>query len=175
MPNARDNGCLQTAGRSELAMRIPVVKNTHINPTPKRVAFTSAEVKPWKCRICLGGYYGTTFGVHFLGAIVTTGRFVAFAPHVTRGFYKGNAFSVFNVAGSLSEILARLIHVQKHLYSSVDIFLSDSNNKISSSMNHSFYFPSNEALIFAASGSHLDCLSTVKPSNFNPAYPSRRL
>ena len=96
MPNARDNGCLQTAGRSEHAMRIPVVKNTHINPTPKRVAFTSAEVKPWKCRICLGGYYGTTFGVHFLGAIVTTGRFVAFAPHVTRGFYKGNTFGVFN-------------------------------------------------------------------------------
>jgi hypothetical protein len=61
-----------------------------------------------------------------LGAIVTTGRFVAFAPHVTRGFYKGNAFSVFNVSGSLSELLARLIHVQKHL-SSVDIFLSDSN------------------------------------------------
>ena len=54
------------------------------------------EVKPWKCMIFLGGYCGTTFGVYFLGAIVTTGRFVAFAPHVTRGFCKGNAFGVFN-------------------------------------------------------------------------------
>jgi hypothetical protein len=27
---------------------------------------------------------------------ISTGRFVAFAPHVTRGFCKGNAFGVIN-------------------------------------------------------------------------------
>jgi hypothetical protein len=48
----------------------------------------------------------------------------------TWGFDEGRISDahLYNNCYRLSELLARLIHVRKHLYSSVDLFLSDSNN-----------------------------------------------
>ena len=86
-------------------MRIPVVTNTQTNINPEAGCLYLGRGKTMECRIFLGGYYGTTFGVHFLVAIVTTGRFVAFAPHVTRGLQTAIVSGVRHNASELASAL----------------------------------------------------------------------
>jgi hypothetical protein len=86
-------------------MRIPVVTNTQTNISPEAGCLYLGRGKTMEMQDFLRWVLWNHLRGSLLGAILSTGRFVAFAPHVTRGLQTAIVSGVRHNASELASAL----------------------------------------------------------------------